>query len=311
MTNDIPSNGFDQEISFELIKSLFQHTDWDVGYLDSESFKRCALSPIKETTYHNNQVVQNYTNNISFRGISNAIVLIRKGHTWDYSLYEEAISILENSGLRHWYIVKLNYKEAAIQSGLGVRARNALIYSYKFGFDCHILVIKFEQKIIDFPTNKRKNYKLWTRCRGCDDCLVACPPKAIHNEGENPLSYWVDSIKCNEFLQYSDHPNIPSIKDFWSKYVHPEIPKSVIDKMTDTISTAEQLSAYGYGTDMLYDANGYTYDGQAVKKDGIKVDVPVCRECTSQPRCSKWGGNYPYNKMKENIIVFHKSLKTI
>ena len=42
-----------------------------------------------------------------------------------------------------WYPMYTNYKEAAILSGLGVRARNTLVYSYKFGFDCHFAMIGF------------------------------------------------------------------------------------------------------------------------------------------------------------------------
>ena len=27
------------------------------------------------------------------------------------------------------------------------------------------------------------------------------------------------------------------------------------------------------------------------------IPVPMCRECTSKPRCSKWNGKYPYEKI--------------
>ena len=51
---------------------------------------------------------------------------------------------------------------------------------------------------------------------------------------------------------------------------------------------------------MPWDKNGYSYDGQVVRKNGEPVNIPVCRECISQPRCSKWNGNYPYDDIPDH-----------
>ena len=41
--------------------------------------------------------------------------------------------------------------------------------------------------------------------------------------------------------------------------------------------------------------------GLMVEKDGKPIAAPMCRECTSQPRCSKWNGKYPYESKEKNL----------
>jgi hypothetical protein len=33
------------------------------------------------------------------------------------------------------------------------------------------------------------------------------------------------------------------------------------------------------------------------------TNIPFCRECTSQPRCSKWGGKYPYEQYRNPKVI--------
>lgn len=278
-------------ISFNYLKDLFDET-FDVGYLSAEQLKFCANHPIKQTINLSDKPgVANFTNHTHFKNFTNAIVILKEGSVWDYSHYDEIVNTLEREGLVNWFEIYINYKEAAIQSGLGVRARNSLVYSYKFGFDCKIACVGFIDEITDIPTNKRVNDKIWKRCIGCNDCYNACPVKAIHNKGDR---VWIDGMACDNFLGYSDHPKIPSIKKFWHKNVHPEIPKDAIDAIQTFHDAVEIL-----GQNLPWDKNGYTFDGNVTRKDGQKVNIPVCRECTSQPRCSKWNGQFPYEDVEQ------------
>lgn len=281
-------------ISFNYLKSLFDD-HWDLGVLTPELLHRAATHPVK-SKFHFIKQQEDYANYIHFKKETNVLVLIRDGHTWDYTHYDQAMNILDENNVRdksEYYMIYTNFKEAAILSGLGVRAKNSLIYSYKFGFDCHIACVRFVEDIVDLPTDKRINYKIWNRCVGCDDCANACPVAAIHNKSKNQFEWWLDSEKCDNFLGYSDHPEIPSIKNFWHKNVHPEIPDEQVRNNTSFYDVYRSYEEGGLNG-MPWDQNGYTYDGQVIRKDNEIVNVPVCRECTSQPRCSKWNGKYPY-----------------
>jgi NAD-dependent dihydropyrimidine dehydrogenase PreA subunit len=277
------------QIDFNEIKSVFNE-DWDVGYISAEDLLRCCLLPIKAKfqTSHTCDL----TNSIGFRGINNAIVLVKQSDKWDYELVTEAYNILIENGFRNILNIYTNFKEVAISAGLGVRAKNSLIYTHKFGFDCHICSIMFFDEIINYPKLENINYGIWDKCYGCIDCYKACPVNAIRNQKE---PYWLNSELCDSFIAYNNHDKIPSIKEFWHKNVHPEYNKEIIDSINSYESMMLLLNR-----EMLYDNNGYTCDGLSVKKDGKTIFIPICRECTSQKRCSKWNGSYPYTD-KESV----------
>ena len=270
-----------KNLKFSDIKTLFQEDDWDVGFLTKEQLQICAYSPIKGKPQ---QYGADFTNNIHFFSIVNSIVLAKHSpDSWDYTNYKEAEDILEASSLKDWFPIYTNYKEAAILSGLGVRAKNSLIHSYKFGFDMKIFVIGFDDEITKPSPSPQIDLKYWERCDGCQDCRVACPVGAIHNE-QKP--FWLDSSKCDDFIGFGDDPRVPSIKTFWHEHVHPEVAKEEVDKMKSHMELERELS---------FDTKGYSLDMQVgVLKDGVPVPVPFCRECQVQPRCSKWNGEYPY-----------------
>ena len=284
-------------VDFADIKNLFPKNEWDVGYITETQLKICAYKPLKGVAHMKGL---NFTNDVHFFGLRNCIVLIREtSDTWDYGFYKEAEAIMSKTAFR-WRMIYTNFKEAALQAGLGVRAKNSLIYSYRFGFDSKICVIGFDDKIIDPPTNKRVNRKLWNRCVDCNDCSINCPAKAIHNNSDDIEHSWLDSSACDNFMGLSDHPKIPSIKKFWHQKVHPEVPKKEVNKLKTWFDAKKK---YGEGG-LPFDKKGYTsHSAFGIEKNGKPVIVPSCRECTSQPRCSKWNGQYPYSNPKVASIL--------
>ena len=90
-----------------------------------------------------------FTNGLHYTNLRNCIVLIRQtSNTGDYGFYEEASAIMSKSALK-WRMIYTNFKKAAIQAGLGVVAKNSLVYTYRFGFDSKICVIGIDKTIYE------------------------------------------------------------------------------------------------------------------------------------------------------------------
>ena len=293
---------FEKLLSMKEIKGWFDSDKWDMGYLTKEQLEICSQTPIKTTTQQHGW---SFINNMQYnwRGICNGLVLVRYSPiALDYSLYEEATEILTKQGLKEfseWGHVYTNFKEAEILSGRGVRARNSLVYNYKFGFDSKVCVIGFMKMIQNPPKIKRvagNNFKeeFWHKCIGCDACREVCPVGAIHN---NESVNWLDSTTCDTFLGLSDHPRIPSMKKYWHENVHPEIPKELVDKVTSIEKDMEMGDGGGIPF-IKWNANGHTSDNGVFRKNGKLISLPVCRECQVQAPCSKGGGEYPYEQKK-------------
>ena len=301
------------QLDFKEIKGWFDSDKWDIGHITKEQLEICSQNPIKAPSQVKGRLFTNWLQ-YNWTGIRNGLVLIKHSTiSLDYLLYEEAGEILVQHGLKEnndWDYIYTNFKEAEILSGRGVRARNSLVYNYKFGFDSKVCVVGFEKIIQNPPKIKRvagNNFKeeFWNKCIECDACREVCPVGAIHN---NEDVDWLDSAACDDFLTLSDHPKVPSMKQYWHKNVRPDIPKEVVDYVT----THEKNKELGDGERipfMNWNANGYSVDGGIYYKDGKEIPVPICRECQVQAPCSKWGGKYPYGEEERNLEIKEKLRK--
>ena len=214
------------KFDFNQIRNIFDET-WDIGYLSKEQMSQVSQSPIK-AKFH--VFGKDLTNGMHFNDITHGLVFLKQGHTWDYSHYKQIVDTLKSNKIIGWYPTYTNYKDAAILAGLGVRAKNSLVYSYKFGFDCHIATIGVNIDVINQPDKSKKvNTGLWKKCNGCNDCAVNCPAKAIHLDKE---PYWIDGGACENFIFFGEHQRIPNVRDYWHKNVHPEYPDDVVKKVS-------------------------------------------------------------------------------
>jgi ferredoxin len=295
-------------LDFNTIKRHFPEDEWDIGYLDHYQFKRVLNAPIKATLIPKMESVHLTQERMFEDKIVCGLVFAKKSQAWDYTLYDESeeifASIPEVKNLDFlWYTATINYKEAELSAGMGVRGKNTLIYNYKFGFQHRITCLALSVDIVNFPEKRKfnpanKRGDLWPNCTGCWDCVNACPVGAIHaQEGEEP--FWFDYKACSDFLNWGNHEKIPSFKHFIRDHIYPQITDEDLGKMVDDKSGQQfnrkygMRSGFGIGMDGKY---GVEFDGNVTRIDGQPVYVPFCRECTSQPRCSAFGGEYPYEK---------------
>jgi Pyruvate/2-oxoacid:ferredoxin oxidoreductase delta subunit len=251
------------DINFTEIADLFDSNLWDIGYLDEHGFSRAGSSPVK-AKFH----LFGYDTTSDLHALVwNGIVLARHlESTNDYSFYTESENLLLSKFDRSRFIATYtNFKESAILSGIGVRAKNSLIYNRKFGFQCKFVAFMFPSKIVNTPEVK-PNKNLLDLCEGCNDCIKNCPANAIHED-------WVDAKAC-------DHHIDQDIKWFWYEKMQPDISYEEVDSWKD-YNTMPHMT-WGQGVDGFYER-----DGWKLKKDGVVIPIPHCRECTLQPRCSK------------------------
>ena len=263
-----------KRVEFSEIVSLFDSNIWDVGYLSASQMDRAGNTPIKAKFHlHDGIDLTSHIHNTAVNGI----VLVRHNDkSGDYRFYEESFEILRKKFNDRVVPTYSNFKESALLSGLGYRAKNSLIYNRKFGFQSKICVYMFVDEIVNHE-NLKPNEELLDLCNGCNDCIKNCPAGAIH---EN----WVDARKCDNFIGFSNHPTIPSTKWFWYEKIG-KLNPTITKKMVRSWSCFEEAPAYywGQGVDGYYEQNkvGDT------EKDGEFIEIPHCRECVCQPRCSK------------------------
>lgn len=263
------------KIDFKVLKSMFNENEWDIGILQEKYYDECINSPIKITTHlygHNlaENPITTYIKNGEME-IRSFLVLAKKSlKPNDYSLYKDSEEILQRSG--HAFApVYLNFKKAAVLSGMGVRAKNSLIYNRKFGFQCKFCMYAIEAGQFINGEEVKVDRGLLNLCDGCQDCINNCPVGAIHET-------WIDAKKCDNFIGFGNDQSISSIKWNWWEHVGQYKSEYTKDDVTSWIN-------YG-DSNIVWDGEYKSIDG-IIYKNNTPVDLKHCRKCQEQPKCSK------------------------
>jgi len=255
-------------INFNQIKECFDPNEWDVGYLSESGFRETSSKPIKcKFHFRGKDITEGKSQ------LWNGIILIKKSEVSnDYSVYTDSERILSSRFPKSPFIFTYtNFKEAALLAGVGQRARNSLIYNRKFGFQCKFCAYMCVEEIVNYPQVELNN-KLLDLCEDCDDCIQNCPAKAISNDG-------IDFNKCEEFIGLSNDERYSSYKWFWYNKMKPNITRKEVASWN---KSGDFKPVWGQGIDGYYEVK----DG-ILCRDGTPIEVPYCRECQCQPKCSK------------------------
>ena len=277
------------EISYEEIIKNFNN-DWDFSYLNYEEIWEILNHPIKLNDTLSNTIY----NKISFNKNSLFLICVKQTKNYDYTFLSEFIKtckekIPELIVSQFW----CNYKYAAVKAGLGQYAKNSLFYHPKFQFENHIGIFQIDSKVINLPPRKLANFNLLPLCNNCNDCINACPVGAIHNN----TSTWIDFHACDGFCHFGNHSSIPSIKWNWFR---------VDDEMIPLFSSLDEIYNIKSYIDLKQISKKINSQYIKIKDKIYNVSFPICRECTSQKKCSKYGGSYPYDWNDIKIIENYK-----
>ena len=263
-------------VDFVELKELFDPQEWDIAYVSAENFEKGGHKPVKHPEHLRGV---NWVQNLDAIAYNGIIVARYTEETNNYRLYDESNEILDKEFRHNYGQVYVNFKEVALLSGFAKRARNSLVYNRKFGFQCKLCAYMFVPPIVNYE-KLEPSTELLDLCEGCDDCIRNCPVGAIHEDR-------IDMDKCAAFLVCGNHPTIPSKKWFWYEKMKPNYTREEIESLEyhpgdDLIFN--QHKAWGKGVDGFYEMSA---DGVELKKDGVTIGWPHCKECQKQPRCSK------------------------
>ena len=270
-----------QNISFSNIVKLFNKNEWDFSYLTAIEMNEVLNFPVK---LGNNLISDVNDHKIELKKSNNIfLIVIKKTKDFDYSLEPIFFKTINNNIPNlNLDIFHCNFKYAAVKAGLGQYARNSLFFHPKFNFETHIGVFICYSNLIDLPKRNIENFSLLSLCNNCNDCIKSCPVQAIHDN-------WIDMEKCDNFNFFGNHNYIPSIKYGAKQFYAPFLSDENLKKVTNF---AEFKQATGKTIKNFVIING----------EKIAVRYPTCRECTSQKKCSKYNGKYPYENSKVKIL---------
>ena len=260
-------------ISYNDIINQFESDEWDFSYLTGLEMREVLNQPIKQANAIGTFELKplQYNNNTIF------LIVAKHGYDYDYTINKLFPIKIKKLNLKYEFFDACNQKYAAVKAGLGQYAKNSLLHHPRFDFDFHLGIYILHDEIINLPERNKADFTLLKQCEGCNDCINACPVHAI-NIGKNDR-IWVDLELCDNFCHFGNNGRIPSIK--WNLIKHHNIPISNKDIYQIT-NFQEWINKTGQ-----YSLN--------INGNQECVIYPICRECTSQKRCTKYGGKYPYD----------------
>lgn len=274
-------------IDYNIFNQFFSPDEWDIGYLFGKEIYEVLNQPIKL----HNQVDNIKLNGASFDDTTIFLVVVKHSYDFDYSLNIEFNKILvENQIKLNYEIFECNYKYAAVKAGLGQYARNSLFHHPRYDFDLHLAVYLIRDNIYNLPSRNLENFNLLDSCNNCYDCIHACPAQAIHINSQGRT--WIDLQACDNFCHFGNHGKIPSIK--WNLVKINNI-NLTDQEIWDIHNFQDWQKAIGPQGEFL-----------KLNNENSCVIFPICRECTSQKRCTKYNGKYPYDWNR--VIIREKQI---
>lgn len=249
-------------IDYNDIINHFDANLWRFSYLTNEEIVQILNIPIK----FNNEIQKSTFNGEYLKEIAEYFWLIgiKYSNDYDYSCQSEALNILQKyyKGVKVRQYDTINLKEACIISGLGIRAKNTLIFNEDFRFDFHIVLLSIDAKIGNLPKRKKANFSLLSSCHDCNKCIQNCPVQAIQINNYTQKT-WVDLYKCTNFCDFGNSPIIPSrkwtvLKDLYSF--------NTIYHIRDIHECVQAV-------------------GQHINEYSQGDNIPICRECSNLNYC--------------------------
>lgn len=268
-------------IKYNDIIKQFNKKEWDFSYIKYDEIWEILNQPTKIGFSIENIL---FKENPLPKEQSILLICVKKTKNFDYTFFSpfiyECKKYFPNLNIHEF---QCNYKYAAVRAGLGQYAKNSLFYHPEFQFDTHIGVFLIEDEIIELPKRNLPNFNLLSKCKNCNDCIKACPVNAIHYENNKT---WINIYDCDNFCSFGNSPDIPSLK--WNWFTLDEDLNSIFTNFEDI-----------YNIQNYYDLKQKSskINSRLIKIDNkiYTVIFPICRECTSQSRCTKYNGNYAYN----------------
>lgn len=116
-----------------------------------------------------------------------------------FSLSKAISAYLTDNGYKAKVAHGISQKTAAVEAGLGVWAKNALVINEKFGTH-----LRFDTVVTTWEPEIYSGLSNLDLCLGCNDCIIACPYGCLSD-------YKVDAKRCfNKYLKKSElHLEIP------------------------------------------------------------------------------------------------------